>query len=224
MDFREIPASVCPIKYLDTFHLILAILYKRAVVCKDLDLSCLDLPILATTPLVARNCSRNDVHKFFRRIRRIVERMGNEIEIFSLGKFNVYLSIEFVKGNIKVHDMFIVSEDDCNKIPCTSVNNVTMLYMRLIVRMSDKNLIILNVPDAIVWIAKVYGIETVYNVLNLIHDYVERGVFNDGGVDAVISIVNRWGISLDRDSLINATLPGRKNLIILRELLKSIRE
>jgi len=219
MDFREVPTNECPIKYMDTLHLILFILYKRAILCSSLNLACSDLPVLATTPLIARNCDRNDVYKFFRRMKRITEKIGNEIEIFSLGKLNVHLSIEFTTGNIKVYDTYMVSDVDCAKIPCTSVNNVTTLYMRLIIRLSDKNLVILNIPDIVIWLAKVYGIDTVYGVLSLVHDYIEKGVFDEHNVDEVLSIVNRWGVNINRDSFVNATLPGRKNLVILREIL-----
>jgi hypothetical protein len=152
-------------------------------------------------------------------MRRITEKIGNEIEIFSLGKLNVHLSIEFTTGNIKVYDTYIVSDADCAKIPCTSVNNVTTLYMRLIIRLSDKNLVILNIPDIVIWLAKVYGIDKVYSVLSLVHDYVEKGVFDDHSVDEVLSIINRWGVNINRDSFVNATLPGRKSLEILREIL-----
>ncbi|MGC9153248.1 MAG: hypothetical protein ACP5GY_05890 [Vulcanisaeta sp.] len=218
MDFREIPINECPIKYLDTLHLILFILYKRAEICKNLDLACSDLPVLATTPLIVRNCDRNDVHKFFRRMRRIVDRLGNEIEIFRLGKLTASVSVEFGIGNIKVHGTYIVSDSDCNKVDCISVNNVTTLYMRLVIKLSDKNLVILNIPDVVIWLAKVYGLDTVYNALSMIHDYVEKGVFNES-IDEVLSIVRRWGVNVDRESFINATLPGRKNLVVLKEIL-----
>ena len=220
MDFRDVPINECPIKFLDTLHLILFILYKRAERCRSLDLNCMDLPLLATTPLLTRNCDRNDVHKFFRRMRRIVERLGNEIEIFRLGKLSASLLIEFGTGSIKVHDTYIVNDNDCNKVQCVTVNNVTTLFMRLIIRMSEKNLVILNVPDIIVWLAKVHGVNTMYSALNLVHNYVENGTFSND-LDGVLEIVKAWGVNINRDSFINATLPGRRNLTILREILST---
>ncbi|MGC8607940.1 MAG: hypothetical protein ACP5L5_10340 [Vulcanisaeta sp.] len=220
MDFREVPINECPIKYLDTLHLLLFILYRRTEFCKNLGLNCMDLPVLATTPLVARNCDRNDVHKFFRRMRRIVERLGNEIEIFRLGRLSASLSIEFGTGSIRVYDAYIVDDNDCDKVQCITVNNVTTLYMRLVIKLSDKNLVVLNVPDMIVWLAKVYGMDTVYSALNMIHNYVENGIFTDD-LDKVLEIVSKWGVSISKDSFINATLPGRRNLVILKEILSA---
>ncbi|ADN49815.1 hypothetical protein [Vulcanisaeta distributa] len=220
MDFREVPINECPIKYLDTLHLILFILYKRTEFCKNLGLNCMDLPVLATSPLVARNCDRNDVHKFFKRMRRIVERIGNEIEIFRFGRLSASLLLEFGTGSIRVHDNLIVSDNDCNKVQCVTVNNVTTFYMRLIIRLSDKNLVVLNVPDIIMWLARVYGLDTVYSALNLVHSYVENGSFSDD-LDRVLEIISKWGVNLDRDSFINATLPGRRNLLVLREILNN---
>lgn len=221
MDFRDIPINECPIKYLDTLHLILFILYKRAEFCSALNLGCMDLPLLATTPLTARNCDRDDVHKFFRRMRRIVERIGNEIEIFRLNRLSASLTIEFGTGNIKVHDTFIVSERDCNKVSCVSINNVTTLYMRLIIKLSDKNMVVLNVPDIVVWLAKVYGLDVAYSALNTVHGYIERGSFDDS-LDRVLGIISKWGVSMDRESFIKATLPGRRNLMVLREILSEV--
>ncbi|WP_054857864.1 hypothetical protein [Vulcanisaeta sp. JCM 16159] len=220
MDFREVPINECPIKYLDTLHLILFILYKRTEFCRNLGLNCMDLPVLATTPLTVRNCDRNDVHKFFRRMRRIVERIGNEIEIFRLGKLSASLTIEFGTGSIRVHDNFIVSNDDCDKVQCVTVNNVTTLYMRLIIKLSDKNIVVLNVPDVLIWLARVYGLDAVYSALNMVHSYVENGTFGND-LDKVLEVVSKWGVNLDRDSFINATLPGRRSLLILREILSN---
>ncbi|WP_243680089.1 hypothetical protein [Vulcanisaeta souniana] len=221
MDFRDVPINECPIKYLDTLHLILFILYKRAERCSNLNLNCMDLPILATTPLLTRNCDRNEVHKFFRRMRRIVEKLGGEIEIFRLGKLSASLSIEFGTGSIKVHDTYIVNDNDCEKVQCVTVNNVTTLYMRLIIRMSEKNLVVLNVPDIIVWLAKVHGLNTMYSALNFVHNYVENGTFTDD-LDRVLEIIKAWGgVNMNRDSFVNATLPGRRSLTALREILST---
>ncbi len=220
MDFREVPINECPIKYLDTLHLLLFILHKRVEFCKSLNLNCMDLPVLATTPLVARNCDRNDVHKFFRRMRRIVEKLSNEIEIFRLGKLSASLSIEFGTDSIRIHDTYIVSDNDCNKVQCITVNNVTTLYMRLVVKLSDKNLVVLNVPDILVWLARVYSMDTVYSALNMVHNYVENGTFTDD-LDKVLEIISKWGVSIDKDAFINATLPGRRNLVILKEILST---
>ncbi|MFB6469763.1 MAG: hypothetical protein TU36_000770 [Vulcanisaeta sp. AZ3] len=217
MDFRDIPINECPIKYLDTLHLILLILYRRAKLCSSLDLKCLDLPILATTPLVAKNCDRDDVYKFFRRMRRIVEKMGDEIEIFRFGKLSAYLSIVFKTATIKVHNTFIVNDEDCKKVNCVTVNNVTTLNMRLIVKLSNENLVILNIPDAVIWLSKMYGFDVTYGILKLIHDYIETGTFNDE-IDELIEIVRRWGINIDRESFIRSTLPGKRNLEHLREI------
>ncbi len=69
-----------------------------------------------------------------------MERIGNEIEIFRFGRLSASLLLEFGTGSIRVHDNLIVSDNDCNKVQCVTVNNVTTLYMRLIIRLSEKNL------------------------------------------------------------------------------------
>ncbi len=71
------------------------------------------------------------------------------------------------------------------------------------------------------WLARVYGLDTVYSALNLVHSYVENGSFSDD-LDRVLEIISKWGgVNLDRDSFINATLPGRRNLLVLREILNN---
>ncbi|WP_069807199.1 hypothetical protein [Vulcanisaeta thermophila] len=219
MDFREVPIDKCPINYMDTLHLILFILYKRAEVCTNLNLNCMDLPVLATTPLLVRNCERDDVYKFFRRMERVIDKLGNEIEIFRLNKIRALLGISFGKGNIKLYGPYIVNEQDCLRVDCVSVNNVTVLYMNLIIRFSDKNVLIFNVPDIVVWLGKMYGMDMVYKVLSVIHDYVETGKFNEN-VNEIIKLASKWGVDIDLQGFINGTIPGRRSLGILREIMK----
>lgn len=69
-------------------------------------------------------------------------------------------------------------------------------------------------------VGKVYGLDAVYSALNMVHSYVENGTFGND-LDKVLEVVSKWGVNLDRDSFINATLPGRRSLLILREILSN---
>ncbi|MFP3196086.1 MAG: hypothetical protein RXQ74_04385, partial [Caldivirga sp.] len=65
MDYKSIPDETCPIVYLDTAHLVLHILYRRVSMCNSLGLNCMGLPILSTSALTMRGCSRESVYRLF---------------------------------------------------------------------------------------------------------------------------------------------------------------
>lgn len=217
MDFRSPPSSDgCPIDEMDILHLFLFMLHRRVSICRSLNLDCIDLPLLATTPLLARNCERESVYRLIRKLRKMLEKLGGEVEIFRHGGITASLRFSFEKGNIYVHDGIIVAKKDCAKVNCILVNNVSLVFMYLAVKLSERNLAILNVPDALVWLSKMTGAEMVDAVLSLIHDYVETEKFDDN-VNELISLISMWGIPMDAESLNNAVLPAKRSLTALRQ-------
>ncbi len=164
MDFKSPPPTSdgCPIREMDTLHLILFMLYRRVITCNSFNLSCIDLPLMATTPFLARNCEREDVYRLLRRLRRLSTKLGGEVEIFSHGGgITASLRFSFERGSIYVHNGVIVNRSDCSRVDCELVNNVNLAFMYLVIKLSERNEASLNVPDALVWLAKMVGVEGV---------------------------------------------------------------
>jgi hypothetical protein len=220
MDFKSPPSSNCPINEMDMLHLMLLILWRRVVICNEFGLDCMDLPLLATTPFIARNCDRDDVYKLFRRLRRLAEKLNEDIGIFAYNGITASLRFGFEKGNIYVHDGVLLTRNDCRKVSCKQVNNVKLAFMYLNIKLNKRNMIVLNVPDALVWLAKLVGMETVEKVLQVIHDYVEMGEINRD-IHILVDIINMWGIHMDIESFNTAILPAKRSLLVLRSLMSS---
>ncbi len=217
VDFKSPPTSDgCPIREMDTLHLILFMLYRRVTICSSFDLDCIDLPIMATTPFLARNCEREDVYRLLRRLRRLSTKLGGDIEIFKHGGITASLRLSFERGSIYVHNGVIVNKGDCSKVKCELVNNVNLAFMYLAIKLSERNEALLNVPDALVWLAKIVGVEGAVGLLSFVHDYVEMGEFN-GNVRLLVGLISRWGVPITVESLSNALLPARRSLNALRQ-------
>ncbi len=217
MDFKSPPSGGCPINEMDTLHLILLILWRRVVICNEFGLDCMDLPLIATTQFIARNCDRDDVYKLFGRLKRLSEKLNGDIGIFSYNGITASLRFSFEKGNIYVHDGVLLARNDCRKVSCKQVNNVKLVFMYLSIKLNKRNMVVLNVPDTLVWLAKIMGMETVREVLQIIHDYVEIGKINQD-IDTLIKIINMWGIRMDAESFNTAILPAKRSLLALQSL------
>jgi len=216
VDYKSIPDNVCPISYFDTTHLVLRILYHRVNLCLSLGLDCMGLPIISTSVLTMRNCSRDSVYKLFRRLIRVRNKLGRNIKLLELGDIKVYLRISKNKGSIHVYNSYMMNNRDCSKLDnCITINNVTLLYMYLLIRLSGRNVILLNVPDALIWIARVFGIETAVSILDLIHNYMEKGELSSE-VNVLLSMLSLLGLRISKEQFENALLPARRILHVLR--------
>ncbi|WP_291766046.1 hypothetical protein [Caldivirga sp. UBA161] len=216
MDYKSIPDNTCPISYLDTTHIILRILYHRVNLCLSLGLDCMGLPVVSTSVLTMRNCDRDSVYKLFRRLLRARNKLGKNIKLLELGDIKVYLRISKTKGSIRIYDGYMMNSRDCSKLnKCVTVNNVTLLYIYLLIRLSGRNMVLINVPDALIWIARVFGKETAISILDLIHDYMERGELSSG-VNSLLSMLSLMGLRISKEQFENALLPARRILRMIR--------
>ncbi|MFP3240240.1 MAG: hypothetical protein RXO26_02875 [Caldivirga sp.] len=217
MDYKSIPDETCPIVYLDTAHLVLHILYRRISMCNSLGLNCMGLPILSTSALTMRGCSRESVYRLFRRLLRIRDKLGKNIKLLELGGIKAYLRFSRSKGSIYVYDGYMVSKDDCDKVgKCVMINNVSLLYMYMMIRLTGRNMALLNIPDALIWVSKVFGKDTVVSILDLTHDYIESGVLSSD-VDVILGLINMLGLRVTRQQFENAVLPAKRILYLMRE-------
>ncbi|ABW01929.1 hypothetical protein Cmaq_1101 [Caldivirga maquilingensis IC-167] len=198
-------------------HLILHILYRRANLCLSLGLDCMGLPVVSTSVLTMRNCDRDSVYKLIRRLLRMRNKLGKNIKLLELGDIKVYLRISKTKGSIHIYDGYMMSNRDCSRLNgCITVNNVTLLYIYLLIRLSGRNMVLINVPDALIWIAKVFGKETAVSILDLVHNYMERGELS-GEVNTVLNMVNLLGLRISKEQFENALLPTKRILRIIRD-------
>ncbi|WP_048062700.1 hypothetical protein [Caldivirga maquilingensis] len=217
MDYKSIPEHTCPILHFDAMHLILHILYRRANLCLSLGLDCMGLPVVSTSVLTMRNCDRDSVYKLIRRLLRMRNKLGKNIKLLELGDIKVYLRISKTKGSIHIYDGYMMSNRDCSRLNgCITVNNVTLLYIYLLIRLSGRNMVLINVPDALIWIAKVFGKETAVSILDLVHNYMERGELS-GEVNTVLNMVNLLGLRISKEQFENALLPTKRILRIIRD-------
>ncbi len=174
------------------------------------------LPVVSTSVLTMRNCDRDSIYKLFRRLLRMRNKLGKNIKLLELGDIKVYLRISKTKGSIHIYDGYMMNTRDCNKLRnCVTVNNVTLLYFYLLIRLFDRNIVLINVPDALIWIAKVFGKETAISILDLIHNYVEKGELTDD-VNTLLSVLNLMGLKISREQFENALLPARRILRIMK--------
>lgn len=216
MDYKLIKVDSCPIAQLDTTHLILHILYRRVNLCNSLGLNCMGLPILSTSTLTWRGCSRESVYKLFRRMLRIRDKLGKDIKLLELDGIRSYLRISLSKGSLYIYDGYMVNRNDCRKVSrCVVVNNVSLLYMYLLIRLAERNMVILNIPDALIWVSKIFGVNTATAILDFVHDYIETGALLSSA-DTLLSMLNMLGLSLTRQQFENALVPARRALNVLR--------
>ncbi len=174
------------------------------------------LPVVSTSVLTMRNCDRDSVYKLFRRLLRARNKLGKNIKLLELGDIKVYLRISKTKGSIRIYDGYMMNSRDCSKLnKCVTVNNVTLLYIYLLIRLSGRNMVLINVPDALIWIARVFGKETAISILDLIHDYMERGELSSG-VNSLLSMLSLMGLRISKEQFENALLPARRILRMIR--------
>lgn len=144
-------------------------------------------------------------------------KLGKNIKLLELGDIKVYLRISKTKGSIHIYDGYMMSNRDCSRLNgCITVNNVTLLYIYLLIRLSGRNMVLINVPDALIWIAKVFGKETAVSILDLVHNYMERGELS-GEVNTVLNMVNLLGLRISKEQFENALLPTKRILRIIRD-------
>ncbi len=217
MDYKE-RRSGCLVREFDLLHMLLHALYRHACICVEYGLSCRDAPLITTTQLIESGCDRHDVYKFFRRIRKVIERFGRNIEIYVYDSLKAYVELTLKRSSIRLFKGEVVSELDCEKVECTTINNVTSLFIKLIISLSKENHVVLNVPDVAAWIARVFGLKTLESILDFIHDYVERGIAED--VEPFLRVLSAFGFFIDKESLLNAALPARRCMIALRDFLR----
>ncbi|KUO89297.1 MAG: hypothetical protein AT712_01790 [Caldivirga sp. CIS_19] len=175
------------------------------------------LPILSTSALTMRGCSRESVYRLFRRLLRIRDKLGKNIKLLELGGIKAYLRFSRSKGSIYVYDGYMVSKDDCDKVgKCVMINNVSLLYMYMMIRLTGRNMALLNIPDALIWVSKVFGKDTMVSILDLTHDYIESGVLSSD-VDVILGLINMLGLRVTRQQFENAVLPAKRILHLMRE-------
>ncbi len=206
----------CPIDKYDLTHLILHIIHERVKFCLSMGLGCMGLPLMSTSSLVLRGCRRDEVYRLYRAVLRTYRKLNGPIEIFKYKSISAYLKVSVAKGTINLYKGYVVSEDDCKIIQCTSVSNVKLLYLYLVFRILSKNLVRLNVMDAVMWIAKLNGIDYVDKILDFIHDYVESSSVNVSGVDAMVRLMNIFGLNISQREFIHGIMPARRILMEIK--------
>lgn len=159
------------------------------------------------------------IYRFMNRIVRLANKFGRDIKLMELEGIKVYLRVSKRKSSIYVleDEGYMIDKSDCDRLnKCISISNVSTVYMYLIFKLAGRNMVIVNIPDALLWISKVFGMDMAVSILDMVHEYYETGNLGPG-LSKILNMLGLMGINITRRSFENALLPARRILSELRQ-------